>query len=205
MVLDEEEPKKGNDKLDSSGGLSEYSSVSKNESDLTRASEEEERVYPMDKKHNRYPYCIVWTPLPLITAILPCIGHTGICSAEGIIHDFGGSYFVGVDNMSFGNPYKYVLLNPSPEERKNWNRAIEKGDQRFNNEEHNLFTNNCHSHCAYVLNMMKYKGKSNYNMVDIFFMVNFKGRYVSYFSIFKTYIGFIILIAIILILNRLMK
>jgi hypothetical protein len=34
----------------------------------------------IDKVHNRYPYCIVWTPLPLISWIIPIIGHTGICT-----------------------------------------------------------------------------------------------------------------------------
>lgn len=34
----------------------------------------------VDKENHRYPFCIVWTPLPLISWILPCIGHTGICT-----------------------------------------------------------------------------------------------------------------------------
>jgi hypothetical protein len=33
----------------------------------------------IDKTINRYPFCIVWTPLPLISWIIPIIGHTGIC------------------------------------------------------------------------------------------------------------------------------
>ena len=33
----------------------------------------------IDIKRNRYPYCIVWTPLPCISWFLPFIGHTGIC------------------------------------------------------------------------------------------------------------------------------
>lgn len=28
----------------------------------------------IDKARSRYPYCIVWTPLPLITWFLPLIG-----------------------------------------------------------------------------------------------------------------------------------
>jgi hypothetical protein len=35
---------------------------------------------PIDKENNRYPYCIVWTPLPVISWIIPIIGHTGICT-----------------------------------------------------------------------------------------------------------------------------
>ncbi len=34
----------------------------------------------IDKTINRYPFCIVWTPLPLISWFIPIIGHTGICT-----------------------------------------------------------------------------------------------------------------------------
>jgi len=34
----------------------------------------------IDKINHKYPYCIVWTPLPIISWFLPFIGHTGICS-----------------------------------------------------------------------------------------------------------------------------
>ena len=34
----------------------------------------------IDKINQRYPFCIVWTPLPLISWFIPIIGHTGICT-----------------------------------------------------------------------------------------------------------------------------
>lgn len=34
----------------------------------------------IEKDKNRYPFCIVWTPLPLISWFIPIIGHTGICT-----------------------------------------------------------------------------------------------------------------------------
>lgn len=37
----------------------------------------------------KYPYCIVWTPIPLLTWILPMVGHMGICKSNGVIYDFG--------------------------------------------------------------------------------------------------------------------
>ena len=104
----------------------------------------------IDIKHQKFPYCIVWTPIPFITYILPFIGHTGICSSNGIIHDFAGSYFVSVDDFAFGKVTKYVQLNLNEIEKINWDKAIDKGDERYNMETHNLFCNNCHSHCAYV-------------------------------------------------------
>ena len=45
---------------------------------------------------NLYPHCILWSPLPPITWILPFIGHTGISDSEGVIYDFAGPYTIGI-------------------------------------------------------------------------------------------------------------
>ena len=65
----------------------------------------------------RFPYCIVWTPIPCITYIIPSIGHTGIGSSSGVIHDFAGSFFISVDNFSFGIPTKYYQLDLNEQEK----------------------------------------------------------------------------------------
>ena len=146
---------------------------------------------------SRYPYCIVWTPIPFLTYILPCIGHTGIANSKGIIHDFAASYFVSIDDFNFGKPTKYVQLDLNDKEKHEYDKAIEKGDLKYRTLVHNLFTNNCHSHVAYVLNQMKYKGKSNYNMVDVWWILIKSGKYISFWSFIKTYLGFFIFILII--------
>ncbi|GLD58016.1 transmembrane protein 222-like protein [Lates japonicus] len=46
---------------------------------------------------SRYPYCIVWTPIPVLSWLLPFIGHMGICTSTGVIRDFAGPYFVSVN------------------------------------------------------------------------------------------------------------
>ncbi len=65
----------------------------------------------VDVSRSRYPYSIVWTPIPLLTWIIPIIGHMGIGTSAGIIRDFAGSYFVAQDEMAFGKPTKYWQLN----------------------------------------------------------------------------------------------
>ena len=147
-------------------------------------------------QNNCFPYCIVWTPIPLLTYIIPSIGHTGIANSTGIIHDFAGSFYVSIDDFAFGKPTKYIQLDLSEQEKYEYDRAIEKGDNKYNMEEHNLCINNCHSHVAYVLNQIKYKGRTNYTMVDIWWMLIYKGRYISFFSFIKTYIGFLIFILV---------
>ena len=151
----------------------------------------------INPKKDRFPYCIVWTPIPIITYLIPSIGHTGIGNSSGVIHDFAGSYFVSIDDFAFGKPTKYYQLDLNEQEKYEFDRAVEKGDNKYNLEQHNLCINNCHSHVAYVLNQIKYKGKSDYNMVHIWWLLILKGKYVSFCSFIKTYIGFFILIFII--------
>lgn len=128
---------------------------------------------------DRYPHSIVWTPLPFITWFIPIIGHTGIADSEGIIHDFGGSYYIAVDHMTFGRPTKFLKLDPVKTQALSWDDAIQVSADRFRQRTHNILTNNCHNHVADTLNEMKYNGKSNYNQFDIFLMMTMNSEYVD--------------------------
>ncbi|KAE8623938.1 hypothetical protein XENTR_v10005783 [Xenopus tropicalis] len=72
----------------------------------------EEKMKP-DPERCRYPHCIVWTPIPVLTWLFPFIGHMGICTSSGVIRDFAGPYYVSEDCMAFGKPVKYWQLDPS--------------------------------------------------------------------------------------------
>lgn len=143
-------------------------------------------------KHDRknLAYCIVWTPLPLITWLIPFIGHTGICDSEGKVHDFSGDYSISYDDMAFSEPHKYIQMNPNETEQANWDRAIQRADHKFTYLEHNLFTNNCHSHVAEALNELNYKSSTSYNMISIWWYFIIYGKYISLSHIVRTYIGF---------------
>lgn len=39
----------------------------------------------VDAKKNRFPFCIVWSPIPVITWLLPFIGHLGIATSDGYV------------------------------------------------------------------------------------------------------------------------
>ena len=69
-------------------------------------------LLPIDPRRARFPCCVVWTPLPVISWLLPFAGHLGICTEDGVILDFAGSYFVSVDAFTFGATSRYVRLNP---------------------------------------------------------------------------------------------
>ena len=151
---------------------------------------------------NRYPYCIVWTPIPFLTYILPFIGQTGIANSKGIIHDYSASFFVNIDDFSFGKPTKYLQLDLNEKEKFDYDKAIEKGDLKFRTLIYNFFKNNSHMYVAYILNQIKYKGKSDFSMIYIWWILIWRGKYISFLSFIKTYIGFFIFLLIIAIAIR---
>ena len=64
----------------------------------------------VDPKRARFPCCIVWTPLPLLSWFIPFVGHLGICREDGVILDFAGPNYVCVDNFAFGAPTCYFQI-----------------------------------------------------------------------------------------------
>jgi hypothetical protein len=83
----------GNNPSTRSGSYSYYDDIKQEKEDNNTKNEENKQTdvelandsnkysvkKSVDVENNRYPYCIVWTPLPLISWIIPIIGHTGIC------------------------------------------------------------------------------------------------------------------------------
>ncbi|KAG2438399.1 hypothetical protein HYH02_010854 [Chlamydomonas schloesseri] len=58
------------------------------------------------------PYALVWTPIPVISWLMPFIGHLGVCASSGLTYDFAGPYTVNEDDLLFGRPVRYITLNP---------------------------------------------------------------------------------------------
>eukprot|EP00743_Colponemidia_sp_Colp-15_P008207 GILK01008901.1.p1 GENE.GILK01008901.1~~GILK01008901.1.p1 ORF type:complete len:189 (+),score=11.13 GILK01008901.1:36-569(+) len=170
----------------------------------SQSSAEEETAMVVDKtvdpKRSRFPFCIVWTPLPCITALLPMIGHTGICTADGVIHDFAGPYYVSVDDFAFGKPTKYLQLDVRGIDTKTYDLSIQGADSKFGNEMHNIFCNNCHSHVADALNRMRYRGKTDWTMLSVWWQLCVRSKYVSTGAFIKTYLGFLIVILVVILL-----
>ncbi|PPR97114.1 hypothetical protein GOBAR_AA23556 [Gossypium barbadense] len=65
----------------------------------------------IDPSRERFPCCIVWAPLPVLSWLVPFIGHVGICREDGIILDFAGPNFVCVDHFTFGPVARYLQIN----------------------------------------------------------------------------------------------
>ncbi|KAI6242978.1 hypothetical protein M3Y99_00208500 [Aphelenchoides fujianensis] len=132
----------------------------------------------VNERRHRFPFSVVWTPIPIISWLLPFVGHMGICTSRGVIRDFAGSYYVSEDQMGFGWPTCYLQLDPEKVDggAQAWDNAVAEASEEYKHHMHNLFCDNCHSHTALALNLMRYNGKTNWNMFTLCFLTFFKGK-----------------------------
>lgn len=135
----------------------------------------------------------------MITWFMPLIGHTGIADSQGVIHDFGGSHYIAVDNFTFGRATKYLKLDPNNVEALDWDEAIQVTAERYRQQTHNIFTNNCHGHVADTLNVMRFNGRDNYTQFDVFLMMTTRSSYVGMKGFLQQW-GFFALLLILVIL-----
>lgn len=81
---------------------------------MSSTSKIQHELWPLDEINPytaRFPCCLVWTPLPVVSWLAPFIGHVGICREDGVILDFSGSSFVNVDGFAFGAAAIYLQLD----------------------------------------------------------------------------------------------
>jgi hypothetical protein len=148
-------------------------------------------------------FCIVWSPLPPITWIIPFIGHMGIADSNGIANDFQGSYYVGTNGrMAFGRVTRYLKIDVSdlPGGVARWDVAIQEANQVYSQRIHNICCDNCHSHVANALNRMKLEGKygiRKWDMVKLCFLVFFRARFVSCGAVLVQFLPFLVLVLLI--------
>uniref|UniRef100_A0A1D1ZFK0 Protein REVERSION-TO-ETHYLENE SENSITIVITY1 n=1 Tax=Anthurium amnicola TaxID=1678845 RepID=A0A1D1ZFK0_9ARAE len=171
----------------------------------------------VDSKKAKYPCCIVWTPLPVVSWLAPYMGHVGICQEDGAILDFAGSNFVNVDGFAYGAVARYLQLdreqcclpsNLASHTCKHvyrhtehgtaisWDDALNLSMQQFQHKYYNLFTCNCHSFVANCLNRLSYNGSLHWNVMTIAAMVLWKGRWVDGMSIIRSFFPFVTVLSL---------
>ena len=167
----------------------------------------------VDPARNRYPYCIVWSPLPMITWFCPVIGHMGICDSRGVIWDFAGPYTINRNDMAFGRPTRYLQLDPKlcrapgagegdAGAKALWDKCVHFSNCHYAQRMHNICCQNCHHHTARAMNQMKYRGLSTWNQVTLAFWVFFCGKFPSAGAFLCTFGPFAVLLGAYLLLMR---
>ncbi|XP_020590113.1 protein REVERSION-TO-ETHYLENE SENSITIVITY1-like isoform X2 [Phalaenopsis equestris] len=154
----------------------------------------------IDPRKARFPCCIVWTPLPLVSWFLPFIGHIGIGREDGVILDFAGPHFVSVDHFNFGSVARYIQLSrdecslsPKNEalesnEMITWDSALRNSTHDFQHRSYSLLTCNCHCFVANCLNRLCYAGHRRWNVVNLAALIFFRGIWVDRIAVLKSFL-----------------
>ena len=74
-----------------------------------------------------------------------------------------------------------------------WDECIQEANDEYRGRMHNLCCDNCHSHVAYALNKMPYKG-GKWNMVSLCFLVFFRASFLSFGGFCRQFLPFIIIV-----------
>lgn len=160
-----------------------------------------------------FPFCLVWSPLPFFTAVVPFIGHVGIGDSKGRLYDFQGNFSIGRDRMLFGKAVKYLDLSrkyvpsaytvpPGPREAilaeiEAFDKKLEQVVKYFREtQEYSFLRNNCHDFVASVLNAQESTVIDNspstsfpsvWSVKNIMWTMLLKGKYVSRQRFFKAH------------------
>ncbi|KAJ6732598.1 hypothetical protein OIU79_003645 [Salix purpurea] len=157
----------------------------------------------IDPKKAKFPCCLIWTPLPVVSWLAPFIGHVGICREDGTILDFSGSNFVNVD-FAFGAAARYFQLDREQHGYKHseygaaitWDDALQSSMRHFEHKTYNLFTCNCHSFVANCLNRLCYGGSMDWNMIDVAILILSKGHWIEWKSVVRSFLPFAIVLCL---------
>lgn len=60
-----------------------------------------------------------------------------------------------------------------------YDRAVAEGAMIYGKRMHNLVCDNCHSHVATILNMLRYEGRSDWNQLRVCWKIWMKGSWTS--------------------------
>ncbi|KAL9226882.1 hypothetical protein vseg_002643 [Gypsophila vaccaria] len=180
----------------------------------------QDELWPLndiDLKKSRFPCCLVWTPLPVVSWLAPFIGHVGICREDGSVLDFSGSNLINVDDFAFGSVARYFQLdrrqccfspNLSGHTCKlkykhhehgaaiSWDDALLTSTHIYESKSYNLFTCNCNSFVANCLNRVCYGGSMNWNMISVAAILLLKGKWVDGMSVLRSFLPFLLVLCL---------
>lgn len=151
-------------------------------------------------------YSIVWTTLPILSALCPLVGHLGISDSCGRIYDFSGSYRVTIDSFMCGPARRAFCLDTDAmtvnaiedldERAQVYDQTLNHVSRVYEKQAHNLLMNNCHHFVASVLNQLEYKGKTNWTSIHVAWFIWIKGFWLNPAYRLATLTPFIIILIV---------
>lgn len=78
-----------------------------------------------------------------------------------------------------------------------WDMAVHDASEEYKHRMHNLCCDNCHSHVAMALNLMRYDDSSSWNMVKLCLLTLIYSKHVSFVGFLKTWLPFLMLTGVV--------
>lgn len=177
-------------------------------------------LWPLDEidpRKQKFPCCLVWTPLPVVSWLAPFVGHVAICREDGTIVDFSGDSLIRVGHLIYGDVARYYQIdrqqccfarnfgghtcNQSYQHAESgtaisWDDAVQLSRRHFETRTFNLFSCNGHSFSANCLNRLSYEGSIYWNMITVGVLIMSKGQWVDGWSILRSFLPFIVMLCL---------
>jgi len=148
---------------------------------------------------NKFPYCLLWTKIPLLTFFYPTFGYLAIGDSKGNLH-----FFENLNKISY---YKFFQLNLNNYEKNIFDDVINEINNIYKNKKPKICDCNSYCYVADFLNKLNYNKKNDYNKKDVFKFVqknlkfiNKKKCFCFYLPYFISFISFFLIIYILFIL-----
>ncbi|KAG5625577.1 hypothetical protein H5410_010795 [Solanum commersonii] len=160
----------------------------------------------------KFPCCLVWTPLPVVSWLAPFVGHVGICREDGTIVDFSGDNMIHVGQLFYGTVAKYYQVDRQQccfarnfgghtcrqgyvhavfGTAISWDDAVQLSRRTFEYRNFSVFSCNGHSFAANCLNRLSFRGSMRWNMINVVALIMFRGKWVNHWSILRSFLPFI--------------
>ncbi|TYI01479.1 hypothetical protein ES332_A11G203400v1 [Gossypium tomentosum] len=148
----------------------------------------------IDPRRERFPYCIVWTPLPITSWLIPFIGHIGICREDGVILDFAGPSCVSIDDFAFGAVARYIQINKDKECSISYHSSALKGDQEYQHDDLREALTWDDALEKGIQELGFHSG--GWNVVNLAVLIFINGRWVNKTAVLRSYLPFVVVSSI---------
>lgn len=85
-----------------------------------------------------------------------------------------------IEEDGISEPFEHASQATDNTMIREWDDAVEAASGKYRYENHNLITNNCHSHVAAALNRLHFRDITYWNTVLIMLYLVIYGKYVRY-------------------------
>eukprot|EP00963_Diacronema_lutheri_P001930 scaffold126_cov315-Pavlova_lutheri.AAC.27 len=133
---------------------------------------------------------VVWCPIPVLTWLLPFVGHAGLARADGTTTDFAGPYHVARGPLLFGKPTRRVKNVCKDGNR--WDQCVDEAELLFTAKDYDFVAQNCHHFVAETLNLAQYRGRRDWNAVNVAFLCFLRGKHEGWTGLLRTWIPFVL-------------